>query len=51
METRLGLRLSRVPRSSLRELDALLKAVDTKGFRKAVRQLEQTRIEDFEEEV
>lgn len=48
IETRLGVNLSRVPQSALRELDALVRVVDTKGFRKAVKQLQQTRLEDFE---
>lgn len=47
IERRLGVRLVRLPQSTLREIDALMMAVDTRGFRKAVRALQQTQLDDF----
>lgn len=48
MERRLGIRLSRLSPRALSELDSLLRVADTRGFRKAVKQLDQTRLEEFE---
>ena len=47
MEKQTGAKLGRLSRRSLKELDYLLKVVNTKGFRKAAKELKQMKLEDF----
>ncbi len=49
LESRVGASLRGLPLTALTELSALLEVADTKGFRKAIKELHQTRLDDFEE--
>lgn len=49
LETRIGASLRGLSSPALTELDALLEVADTKGFRKAIKELHQTRLDDFKE--
>jgi hypothetical protein len=49
LESRIGASLRGLPSPALTELNALLEVADTKGFRKAIKELHQSRLDDFEE--
>jgi hypothetical protein len=48
MESRIGANLRGLPKPALAELESLLEVADTKGFRKAIKELHQTRLDEFE---
>jgi len=47
LERRTGARLARLPPHSLAELDALIKVVETSGFRRAARRLRQINLDQY----
>ena len=50
IESRIGANLSGLPKPALAQLDALLVVADTKGLRKAIKELHQSRLDDIEEQ-
>lgn len=48
IESRIGASLRGLPKPAMAELDALLRVADTKGLRKAIKELHQSRLDDFE---
>lgn len=50
IESRIGASLKGLPKPALAELDALLGVADTKGFRRVIKELRQTRLDDFEDQ-
>jgi hypothetical protein len=48
IESRIGASLRGLPKPALAELDALLEVADTKGLRKTIQKLHQTRLDDYE---
>lgn len=49
IEARIGASLRGLAKPALAELDLLLRVADTRGFRKAIKELHQSRLDDFEE--
>ena len=50
IESRIGASLRGLPKPALAELNALLQVADTEGFRRAMKELHQTRLDDFQEQ-